>query len=169
VNALSFDCRVFVAHDCGMESPTIQEVVASVEHFCARHVVSLDELGRRKFGDRHRFEAFVDEECRNLVMMVTCEAMATVEGSRTEAGSETVEWPDGWWQEFRERWLPRWWLRRWPVRMDSREVVTRVEHKHLRLCPHVDIPRGDRVHFAWVSGANERQRPDLNGKDSNAI
>jgi hypothetical protein len=93
--SLSFDCRVFVAHDCGMESPTIQEVVASVEHFCARHVVSLDELGRRKFGDRHRFEAFVDEECRNLVMVVTCEAMATVEGSRIEAGKPKEDWFGG--------------------------------------------------------------------------
>jgi hypothetical protein len=74
---------------------TIQEVVASVEHFCARHVVSLDELGRRKFGDRHRFEAFVDEECRNLVMVVTCEAMATVEGSRIEAGKPKEDWFGG--------------------------------------------------------------------------
>ena len=26
-----------------------------------------------------------------------------------------VQYPADWWQAFRERWLPAWWLRRWPV------------------------------------------------------
>ncbi len=28
-------------------------------------------------------------------------------------------WPADWWQAFRERWFPAWWLRRWPVRYKS--------------------------------------------------
>lgn len=28
---------------------------------------------------------------------------------------KTFRYPRDWWQAFRERWFPRWWLRRWPV------------------------------------------------------
>jgi hypothetical protein len=38
-----------------------------------------------------------------------------------------VRWPDDWWQAFRERWFPRWWLARWPVRFR----VHRVEFREL--------------------------------------
>ena len=29
---------------------------------------------------------------------------------------ETVRWPATWWDAFKDRWFPRWALRRWPVR-----------------------------------------------------
>jgi hypothetical protein len=28
---------------------------------------------------------------------------------------ETVRWPATWWDAFKERWVPGWWLRRWPA------------------------------------------------------
>lgn len=27
----------------------------------------------------------------------------------------TAQWPQDWWQAFRLRWFPPWWLARWPV------------------------------------------------------
>lgn len=46
---------------------------------------------------------------------------------------ETVEWPANWWQHFRERWFPRRWLRRWPVRYACRVFDSRLVYPHMQL------------------------------------
>ncbi len=35
------------------------------------------------------------------------------------------KWPKDWWQAFRERWFPHWWLRRWPVQYEELNVEER--------------------------------------------
>lgn len=85
----------------------------------ARHTV---ELERRRFAktvmlDRVRkIEGFDDVEMRaryDLVMEVMCQ--------RREYTFELPEWfiPADWWQAFKERWFPKWALKRWPVRNDK--------------------------------------------------
>ena len=32
------------------------------------------------------------------------------------------KWPADWWQAVRERWVPAWWLRRWPVRYKRERI-----------------------------------------------
>jgi hypothetical protein len=34
-----------------------------------------------------------------------------------------VAWPSNWWQHFRARWLPKWWLKKKPVKMERLEVA----------------------------------------------
>lgn len=29
---------------------------------------------------------------------------------------ESVRWPATWWDAFKVRWMPQWWLRRWPAK-----------------------------------------------------
>ena len=36
-----------------------------------------------------------------------------------ETSSRTFRWPRGWLQALRERWLPRWWLKRHPVEYET--------------------------------------------------
>jgi len=36
-----------------------------------------------------------------------------------------VEYPADWWQAVRERWLPEWAKKRWPVRMRKHQLVAR--------------------------------------------
>lgn len=33
-----------------------------------------------------------------------------------------VQYPADWWQALRERWFPKWWLRRWPVQYTVRTM-----------------------------------------------
>lgn len=42
-----------------------------------------------------------------------------------------VSYPSDWWQAFRERWLPAWWLRRHPVRVTTRSLAVRGEARAL--------------------------------------
>jgi len=60
--------------------------------------------------------------------------------------------PLDWWQAFRGRWFPDWWLDRHPVK--QRVIETLVTHRHL--CPHLEIP--DRsVHAAFLRQVLGRQ------------
>lgn len=45
---------------------------------------------------------------------------------------DTVRAPSDWWEAVKERWLPAWALRRWPVRY--------TEWRAYRILPAVDLP-----------------------------
>lgn len=45
------------------------------------------------------------------VELAICHITAMVRGSTVTE----IEYPLDWWQAFRERWLPNWWLKRYPV------------------------------------------------------
>lgn len=57
-----------------------------------------------------------------------------------------IEYPRDWWQAFRQRWFPAWWLNKYPVQM------TKVEEKRFgRVCPHLlTDDRG--AHFNFLVG-----------------
>ena len=44
------------------------------------------------------------------------------------------EWPLDWWQAFRERWFPAWWLSRYPVRHDRIYISQQL---YSQVCPHL--------------------------------
>ena len=56
-------------------------------------------------------------------------------------GGETVriekQWPRDWWQAFRERWLPKWWLAKHPVQYERIDFQRRFFEK---VCPHFKFP-----------------------------
>ena len=41
------------------------------------------------------------------------------------------EWPATWWERFKARWCPAWAVRRWPVRMESRELMAQTIYPNL--------------------------------------
>lgn len=68
---------------------------------------------------------------------------------------EVYEHADGWWQAFRERWFPAFWLRRYPVRKKRVDIG----YTWYRVCPHINPPSGDRVHIVWLN------RPGMPGAE----
>jgi hypothetical protein len=58
------------------------------------------------------------------------------------------EWPADWWQAFRERWFPKWWLKCWPVLHKSLHIN---EAKYAAVCPHIhDDGRDQQKHIRWM-------------------
>lgn len=49
--------------------------------------------------------------------------------------TRTIEWPDGVWQMFKERHLPEWFKRIWPVRYHTEEIT--ITTNHYFVCPHL--------------------------------
>lgn len=64
---------------------------------------------------------------------------------RTELGEHV---PEDWWQAFKERWFPKWALRRWPAR--QRFIEKKVTHKVIRVCPHLTLPPNRREHAIFL-------------------
>ena len=66
-------------------------------------------------------------EVQDMGDHVLAQIVFTVYGQKH--GEETVSfhsrYPSDWWQHFKQRWFPRWALRRWPVRLkhDLQEVT----------------------------------------------
>ena len=60
-------------------------------------------------------------------------------------------WPKDWWQAFRERWLPQWWLRRWPVEYEQVDIDQQI---YLAVCPHVDADP-QRQHLEWLAAQHD--------------
>lgn len=59
---------------------------------------------------------------------------------------ETVRWPRDAWEMFKDRWMPKWFTDRWPVRYAEREIKTTVNHYFV--CPHlVTDPHSQHVKF----------------------
>ena len=52
-----------------------------------------------------------------------------------------IEYPADWYQAFKQRWFPRWALKRTPVRMTKVHLA--------RFCPHVAVP-DNRTHTDWL-------------------
>ena len=69
--------------------------------------------------------------------------------SREVSRTTESEWvPEDWWDALRDRWSPRWVLRRWPIR--RRQIIkSTVVH---RLCPHMETPQDRYVHFQFLAG-----------------
>lgn len=63
-------------------------------------------------------ETFAESRGRALGLRVTAYVYA-MPGQRIEIHKR---WPADWWQAFRERWVPAWWLRRWPVQYERVDV-----------------------------------------------
>jgi hypothetical protein len=59
-----------------------------------------------------------------------------------------VEWPATWWQHVKQRFAPRWALRRWPVRMDRQEIQV-----YKSVCPHIGAMRPAPIdeHFRYFT------------------
>lgn len=57
-------------------------------------------------------------------------------------------WPVDWWQAFRERWLPAWWLRRHPVKYREINVDQAI---YGPVCPHTKLFDTRTKHLQWMA------------------
>lgn len=89
----------------------IREVVLERLTVAARAIIAPE------LAEEPALSVFVPEMCRGLCLQIV-QAVAGEELARV-----SVSYPDGWWQAFRQRWLPRWWLARYPVREKYFELV----------------------------------------------
>lgn len=96
-------------------------------------------------------EMIVDDLARSMVEFTL---RADVLGKRKEYVT-TTDVPLTWWDHLKQRFSPRWALRRYPVRM--RKILT--THTTItHVCPHVDVPyrEDEAVHLMFMESVGER-------------
>ena len=86
---------------------------------------------------------YVDKRIEELAM----EMRSMLAGRMEERIDIEEKWPSDWWQAFKDRWFPKWALRRWPV-----HYLFVSCHKQIwRVCPHINIKFcEDQRHFEWL-------------------
>lgn len=72
-------------------------------------------------------------------------------GTQPRQISIHLQWPKNWVEAVKERWFPKWWLRRWPVEY---ERYDREETIYMRICPHMNIPL-EKPHLEWLLQEDE--------------
>lgn len=62
-----------------------------------------------------------------------------------------VEFPATPWEFFKQEYAPKWFLKRWPVKMQKTQYVCEVHHHHI--CPHVEAPEeySPHRHYLWMA------------------
>lgn len=125
------------------ETPFFQVELDRI-HIAARAVVSRDTLRAAKRG---QIFAVAESTGRTLGVMLDTYIL----GLRDKRIELHVRYPADWWQAFRERWFPGWWLKRHPVRYVEHHVDEQV---YKAVCPHLDAPDGEHVRFALSCGSS---------------
>lgn len=108
--------------------------------------LKLDREMLRAMAESLEGEAYVDAVSGDVKFYFT--AMVNGKGNRICA----AQYPEDWWQAFKERWFPEWAKRRWPVQY--REV--RYE-KFAAMCPHVHVA-DPKSHLRFLYDAPELPR-----------
>ncbi len=81
-------------------------------------------------------EALRDEIIQSLVYRLRYNVLGQ------ELNARIVSYPADWWQAFRRRWFPAWWLCRWPVRYTEERI------RLLALYPQIPINQRPVYHVA---------------------
>lgn len=119
---------------------------------CAANLISVDAL-----------EVMASTELRYEAESVAAMLQAYIwaEEIQDDTASLTVEWPATVWQAFKERWFPRAWLRRWPVKLASRTTTHRfVVKATLPEYKYIPQPQFGRVVLKATSPGSFRFRGD---------
>ena len=57
----------------------------------------------------------VDETAKAIMGNIVLQVHGTVWAENESVRRQVVSYPHDWWQAVRERWLPAWMLKRWPI------------------------------------------------------
>lgn len=83
-----------------------------------------------------RFEEIADDFIRNQLTMVVQGYLWGESGP-----TQTISYPETWWDAFKERWFPQWLLSRYPIRYRHHEISLKTLYPHFR----ISMPRETHV------------------------
>ncbi len=117
---------------------TFQKVVAERVEVAVRQV-----LGDLPFVKNSLELSFRAEQATRCLIV---ELRGFVLGKKEGRVVVNERWPSDWWQAFRERWFPAWWLRRWPVQYKTLQI----DKQCWRVCPHLDMKADQSPHVEFL-------------------
>lgn len=129
-------------------SSKIEELVLERVMFYISHTIDTNSIHLNDPKIRIQELAYTAEE---IAVTLTAWLLGNKFPDRSEY--ETVSYPDGPWETFKERYAPQWFLVRWPVKM--KEIRVESARYHYNICPHANIDfgpnSGRNVHLAFMA------------------
>ena len=128
----------------------IEKLRIGIQKAISHHVMRLLE------SEGPDLQVFVDQMAHAVVCDIRGFVLKMAEQKelkRTKTAEQSVIYPRDWWQAFRQRWAPKWWLDRYPVQMTTVTIATQtdvVEKHETRICPHTRVP-DNRPHFHYLA------------------
>lgn len=122
----------------------LEELVLKRFDFAVRNYASLPAIANLEIKS---LETILD----NTIGLMRIEMHARIygkEGQRIE-----VKWPATWWQHVKERFFPKWALRRWPVTYSARVIEAAA------LAPALPVAVEDRYSFVAAFTRDDLVRP----------
>lgn len=120
---------------------------AHLDHAWVRAACTIDLRELRGLKDHSRIIPCYAAVADKLIVQLS----SFVLGGCPETVSIHHRWPLDWWQAFRARWFPVWWLRRHPVAYECYDYERTF---YAKVCPHVAVDLKG-THFAWIYGKGE--------------
>jgi hypothetical protein len=114
----------------------------TVDLYVQSALVQYPALAQNAKFRNHLLQQNVDQ----MVMTITTWCASGRIPTRSE--TETVRWPDGVWQMFKQQYMPHWFLSKFPVRFTEKEVEKTTYHYFV--CPHIDTPAQGRDRLIHV-------------------
>ena len=73
---------------------------------------------------------------------------------------DTFEFPSSPWEFFKQKYAPKWFLKRWPVKTETKEFRVAIHHHYV--CPHIEPPSGNgpNIHYAWMGKMSGQLKDD---------
>lgn len=129
-----------------------ETITADLIRFHVGRIMLRCKIGQEILGAQ--LEVIVQQELDQIALQVT--------RSFAAVGRQMVSvhrsWPATWWDAFKERWFPGWWLRRWPAEYQKLDIERLV---YAAVCPHLmcDNQR-DHIHFLVAKLPTSEARGD---------
>jgi hypothetical protein len=86
-------------------------------------------------------------------MVYTITAFLANIHKQNKAKTTLYTYPSTPWEFYKKMYAPAWFLKRWPVKYTSEDVVTWTEKNFM--CPHLVFPPDDSKHILWLMDAND--------------
>jgi hypothetical protein len=138
-----------------MTMPTTGDLEGTFVGEIVRLYVNSELANYPALRDNANFTSYLSAKLSTMLMQITTWCASGKVPLRRDI--ERVEWPDGVWQMFKSKYLPHWFVLRFPVRMATREVE-RTIHTYF-MCPHVNVPPSNPLHIQFMStGSHLAQR-----------
>ena len=118
----------------------IYRLTAERAFYTVTETLNIDGISLTQYDPR--IHIVVDEAMQSMVAYLRV-AIVALPDERIDIERA---YPADWWQAVRERWLPPWWLQRYPVQLRRISIH---ESRYRAVCPHLPTDQpGD--HLAWL-------------------
>lgn len=125
------------------------------------------DMVRLSISQKLKDHVFLDFKCierlaEPLAYEFVYQLDAYLNGKQQEVEHTEITYPIDWFEAFKERWLPVWLLKKYPVKYQTHKIVTKIT----KICPHLDVPNDVQSHLVWLMREEKVDdfQDDCNGK-----